>query len=259
MKKTVVVDSDLNMVEFSGVSKKFGKRELFFEFSLTIDEGEFVCFLGPSGCGKSTLLRMIAGLETPDVGFVRCKQENLGFVFQEPRLLSWRNVGENIALPLELTGFNPAKDQIAKLLEKVRLAPETRKLFPKNLSGGMKMRVSLARALSTMPLVLLMDEPLSALDEATRFDLQEEIYGLFEQQKNLSIVFVTHSVAEAVFLANRIVLLDRNGRLHQIHKVGLPKRRDQKLRSSIDYFSEVNIVTKLYHKMLEQFKLAETR
>lgn len=244
------------MVDFSSVVKKFGKRELFCEFSLTIEPREFVCFLGPSGCGKSTLLRMVAGLDEPDLGFVRCTKENLGFVFQEPRLLSWRTVGENIALPLEIAGNRATPAQIDELLQKVQLAPDTRQLFPRALSGGMKMRVSLARALSTKPPLLLMDEPLSALDEATRFDLQEEIHRLFSTQEDLSVIFVTHSVAEAVFLANRIVLLDRNGRLFHVHTVNLPKRRERKLRQSIEYFNEVNRTTELYQKMLEQFKVS---
>ncbi len=251
----------MSLVEFASVSKKFGERELFNGFNLQIEPGEFVCFLGPSGCGKSTLLRMIAGLEDSDTGKVTCEssesgQTNLGFVFQEPRLLSWRTVYENIALPLEISGFRPQKDQIQKFLQLVQLSPETLGLFPKALSGGMKMRVSLARALSTQPPLLLMDEPLSALDEATRFDLQEEIHSLFTKQDKLSVVFVTHSVAEAVFLATRIVLLDRNGRLFQTYKVQLPKRRERKVRQSIEYFNEVNKVTALYQEMLNQFKLS---
>lgn len=243
------------MVEFTSVTKSFGARELFSGLNLKIEEGEFVCFLGPSGCGKSTLLRMIAELEEPDSGRVSFNRENVGFVFQEPRLLSWRTVGENIRLPTEIADQSLSKDHIEELLEKVHLQPETFDLFPRALSGGMKMRVSLARALSRRPPILLMDEPLSALDETTRFDLQEQIHSLFNSQEKLSIVFVTHSVAEAVFLATKVVLLDRNGRLDQVHEVKLPRHRERKLRQSLDYFKEVNHVTELYQQMLKQFQV----
>lgn len=183
--------------------------------TLTLHEGEFVALLGPSGCGKSTLLRLLSGLEIPGAGtLVRDKSAApnslnpgaLGFVFQESHLLPWRNILENVSLPLELLGKNKEvrESQARICLDRVGLL-EAQSLFPHQLSGGMKMRVALARALSTEPQILLLDEPLSALDELTRHRLQEDLRRISVEMK-VTTVFVTHSVSEAVFLADRVLL-----------------------------------------------------
>src|SRR6185436_2771926 len=188
---------------------------------LTIREGDFLSLLGPSGCGKSTALRLIAGLSTPTSGILDWRgsgflgRSNIGFVFQEPTLLPWASVFDNVWLPLRLKGVSRAKaaPAIRELLERVHLTG-FEDAVPRELSGGMKMRVSIARGLVTRPSVLLMDEPFAALDEITRFQLNDDLLELWQDQR-FTVVFVTHSVFESVFLSNRIVVMAaRPGRVH---------------------------------------------
>lgn len=237
-------------VQLQKIEKNFGTRKLFGGLEARIGKKEFVTFLGPSGCGKSTLLRIIAGLEKPDRGKVQRSSFvcSLGLVFQEPRLLGWRTVAENIRLPGELAGSPLKKAEIEKLLIQVRLSPEISGLFPRELSGGMKMRVSLARALSLEPRLLLMDEPLAALDEVTRLHLQEEIRRIFEGSE-LTVVFVTHSVSEAVFLSDRIFLLNPHGAIAKEFVLDLPSERKADLRKSFQYFDQVNQITDSFSQM----------
>lgn len=177
---------------------------------LTVRAGEVVTLLGPSGCGKSTLLRVVAGLMAPSAGEVRWRDGNrpkLGFVFQEPALMPWLTVEANVAEPLRL-GRSPERDVAAKVsdaLGRVGLA-HAAGAYPRELSGGMRMRTSIARALVALPEFLLMDEPFAALDELTREQLNEDLLRL-QRDEGLTILFVTHSVQEAVFLSDRLVLL----------------------------------------------------
>ena len=187
--------------------------------SLRIERGDFVALLGPSGCGKSTLLRLIAGLDRPDDGAVRWDAGapapgRIGYVFQDATLLPWANTADNVRLPLRLQGIPAAESgpRVAAALARVGLDGFGQAL-PRELSGGMKMRVSIARSLVQQPEILLMDEPFAALDEFTRHALQEELLVVADAAR-CSIVFVTHSIYEAAFLARRIVLMSpRPGRI----------------------------------------------
>jgi NitT/TauT family transport system ATP-binding protein len=189
---------------------------------LDIPKGAFVSLLGPSGCGKSTALRVIAGLTSPTSGSVEVSRHagdgraghSIGFVFQEPTLMPWTNVAENVRLPLRLANVAPSESdaRIAEALSRVGLA-DFAGAYPRELSGGMKMRVSLARALVTDPDILLMDEPFAALDEITRFRLNHDLLALW-RKLNKTVVFVTHSVFESVYLSQRVlVMTQRPGRI----------------------------------------------
>ncbi len=242
------------MLELQNIQKKFADREILKSVSLELGEGEFLCVLGPSGCGKSTLLRIMAGLETPNAGKLawRTPDHNFAFVFQEAQLLAWRNVLENTRLPLELQK-QPEDIQNKKsraALEKVQLN-NFENHFPHELSGGMKMRVSIARALSASPRVLFMDEPFSALDEVTRFSMQKQLRELCEKEK-LSVVFVTHSTYEAAFLADRVLMMNTKGGEFILNKkiqYSLP--RTEELRSASEY---QGTVTEISRKMQEAFR-----
>jgi NitT/TauT family transport system ATP-binding protein len=210
------------------------------EVNLTIREGDFLSLLGPSGCGKSTALRLIAGLSTPTTGALDWHKalgdDCTGFVFQEPTLLPWASVFDNVWLPLRLKGVSRAKaaPTITELLERVHLTG-FENAVPRELSGGMKMRVSIARALVTKPRLLLMDEPFAALDEITRFRLNNDLLDLWQDQR-FTVVFVTHSVFESVFLSNRIVIMAaRPGRVSGEMTVDADYPRDEKFRISPEY------------------------
>jgi len=200
------------------VGKTFSNGTVALQgMSMEIQPGSFVSLLGPSGCGKSTVLRIIAGLGSLTTGRVEwptATVDNLGrpdheisFVFQEPTLMQWATVFENVWLPLRLKGArrNAAKDKVDEALEMVGLG-EFSASYPRELSGGMKMRVSIARALVTRPKVLLMDEPFAALDEITRFKLNNDLLRLWERF-NWTVIFVTHSVFESAYLSSRIVVM----------------------------------------------------
>ncbi|MEQ1948679.1 MAG: ABC transporter ATP-binding protein [Bryobacteraceae bacterium] len=231
-------------VALAGVRRVFEPSTVVIErFDLNIAAGEFVAILGPSGCGKSTLLRMIAGLlETTD-GSITLKplleRGHTSFVFQDAHLLPWRTVLDNVGLPLELMGV-PAGDRGKKarsVLEQVGLAGVEDR-YPAQLSGGMKMRVSLSRALVTEPRLLLLDEPFAALDEITRFKLDSQLRTLW-RERGMTVIFVTHSISEAAFLANRAVVLGRRGgRIKLDHTVDLPERTEE-LRMDPRYGQEM--------------------
>ncbi|NGO50108.1 ABC transporter ATP-binding protein [Mesorhizobium camelthorni] len=210
------------------------------DVNLTIREGDFLSLLGPSGCGKSTALRLIAGLSTPTTGALDWHKalgdDCTGFVFQEPTLLPWASVLDNVWLPLRLKGVSRAKaaPAISELLERVHLTG-FENAVPRELSGGMKMRVSIARALVTKPRLLLMDEPFAALDEITRFRLNSDLLDLWQDQR-FTVVFVTHSVFESVFLSNHIVVMAaRPGRVSGEMTVDAAYPRDEKFRISPEY------------------------
>jgi NitT/TauT family transport system ATP-binding protein len=203
---------------------------------LTIAAGSFVSLLGPSGCGKSTLLRIIAGLDRPTTGDVRGVESPISFVFQEPTLMPWATVADNIYLPLRLAGASraAAEPRIADAVRLVGLDGFDR-AYPRELSGGMKMRVSLARALVTRPRLLLLDEPFAALDEITRFKLNDDLLRLWRDQ-GWTVVFVTHSVYESVFLSERVVVMSpRPGRIAADVAIDLPQPRAAALRASPAY------------------------
>ncbi len=207
------------MLRIDAVGRRFaGGVEALRDVSLRIDAGDFVALLGPSGCGKSTLLRLIAGLDQPDGGALRWQEGHapgvgdVGFVFQDATLLPWASAADNVRLPLRLRGVAGADDAVRAALARVGLEGfETAR--PAQLSGGMRMRVSIARALVTRPRLLLMDEPFAALDEFTRHRLQEDLLRLW-RELGCTVVFVTHSIYEAAFLARRVVLMTpRPGRI----------------------------------------------
>lgn len=218
------------MISLQDVDFSFRDRPLFRNLNLRIEKGEFVALLGPSGSGKSTLLRLMAGLLEPQKGRITAAGAKTSFVFQEPRLLSWRNLLENVRLPLEIQ--NRSVDSAALAISDVELTGSER-LYPHELSGGMKQRASLARALATEPEVLFFDEPLSALDEPTRFSLQEKIHHLW-QTKRFTSVFVTHSVSEALFMSERILVLRPDGSFYE-EKTPADWIRDKTLRTHAEF------------------------
>lgn len=203
---------------------------------LNIRSGEFASLLGPSGCGKSTALRLIAGLSQPTSGAVSVEGRRIGFVFQEPTLMPWASVHDNVYLPLRLAGQSrpQAETRIGAALEQVGLA-DVADVFPRELSGGMKMRVSLARALVTNPDILLMDEPFAALDEITRFRLNNDLLDVWRQTR-CTILFVTHSVFESVYLSERVVVLSsRPGRITAEFRIESERPRGEAFRTSAAY------------------------
>lgn len=227
---------------FRNVAKTFSSGVVALrDVNLTIREGDFVSLLGPSGCGKSTALRLIAGLAMPTAGQLDWRggavgRGDIGFVFQEPTLLPWASVFDNVWLPLRLRGVSRAQAEasIREMLERVHLTG-FEDAVPRELSGGMKMRVSIARALVTRPKVLLMDEPFAALDEITRFKLNDDLLELWLDQR-FTAIFVTHSVFESAFLSNRIVVMAaRPGRVHGELAVEAPYPRDAAFRTSQEY------------------------
>ncbi len=235
------------LVSVRNVSKIFANGvEALDSLSLDIEAGEFLSVLGPSGCGKSTLLRLVAGLAAPSAGTIDWPggKPDLGFVFQEPTLMPWATALANVALPLELAGVarSEREARAAEALGHVGLAGFER-TWPRELSGGMKMRVSIARALVTAPRLLLMDEPFAALDEITRHRLNADLLALWERSR-FTVVFVTHSVFESVFLSQRIaVMAARPGRIVFDLAVAAPYPRTEAFRTSPDYAAHCRAVS----------------
>jgi NitT/TauT family transport system ATP-binding protein len=243
MSLSTTTDPAAPLVALRGVGKIFasGTRALA-GLDLDIRPGEFVSLLGPSGCGKSTALRIMAGLSEPTEGAVEWPfaaghgQKQIGFVFQEPTLMPWASVFNNVKLPLVLHRAPPANvaDRVSAALDHVGLA-EFRHAYPRELSGGMRMRASIARALVTEPRLLLMDEPFAALDEITRFKLNDDLLQMWHSLRT-TIVFVTHSVFESVYLSSRIVVMAaRPGRAFAELAFDPPSARDQAFRTSAAY------------------------
>jgi len=243
------------LLRLQGIAKSYANgTKALASVDLTISSGEFVSLLGPSGCGKSTLLKLISGLVAPSSGELDWPQSDydadgtprplLGFVFQEPTLLPWRTAAENVHLPLLLSGVDKheARERVHEALAQVGLAGFA-KHHPRQLSGGMKMRVSIARALVTRPQILLMDEPFAALDEITRTKLNDELMELFVRQK-LTVIFVTHSVYESVYLSSRIVVMSATpgGIIDQIPiEAGHPRKEE--FRTSPQYNEHCRLVS----------------
>ncbi len=248
-------------VRAAGVGKTFpttaGVVNALDGVDLEIAAGEFVALIGPSGCGKSTLLRLIADLDQATTGTLEIYgkparrariDQDYGIAFQQAGLLPWRTVGENIALPLELHKATKAARtaRVAELVELVGLT-EFVSRFPDQLSGGMQQRVAIARALASRPRLLLMDEPFGALDEMTREYLQGELTRI-AAETGAAVVFVTHSIPEAVFLSDRVVVMSpRPGRITDIIPTAFGRDRDDALRESPDYFAKVTAVREALH------------
>jgi NitT/TauT family transport system ATP-binding protein len=232
-------------VRLRGVTKVYDSGVMALgPLDLDVAKGEFVSLLGPSGCGKSTALRLIAGLSAPTSGTVAVARRaggisarhSIGFVFQEPTLMPWTSVRENVRLPLKLSHApaDEANARVGEALTQVGLT-EFADAYPRELSGGMKMRVSLARALVTDPDILLMDEPFAALDEITRFRLNNDLLALWRNLRK-TVIFVTHSVFESVYLSQRVIVMTpRPGRISAEIRIDAPEPRGEDFRTSAEY------------------------
>jgi len=254
------------VVTLNAVGKRYANGTLAVQgVELAIGQGDFVALLGPSGCGKSTVLRMIAGLMGPTAGRIelaaggqgtgipalRAGGGDIGFVFQEPTLMPWSNALKNVMLPLRLAGVNrgEAEARAAAALAEVGLKG-FEKAYPRALSGGMKMRVSIARALVTKPRLLLMDEPFAALDEITRHRLNNDLLTLWQAER-FTAVFVTHSVFESVYLSRRIVVMAaRPGRVVEDIEVNATYPRGEVFRTSAEYAAHCRQVSEALHKAM---------
>ena len=243
-------------IEINGLSLSFetadGPVQALSNVTLRIARGEFVSFIGPSGCGKTTLLRAVADLETPTSGSIRVNSMSprearanraYGYVFQAPALYPWRSVARNIALPLEIMGFDRKEREarVAKGLELVNLSGFGAK-YPWQLSGGMQQRASIARALSFDPDLLLMDEPFGALDEIVRDMLNQQLLRLWDVTGK-TVLFVTHSIPEAVFLSSHIVVMSpRPGRICDVIECNFPRNRQLEIRETPEFIAVANRV-----------------
>jgi NitT/TauT family transport system ATP-binding protein len=252
------------VVAMRNVSKLFSNGTLALkDMTLTVERGEFLSLLGPSGCGKSTALRIIAGLGDPSSGSIdwpsstinsRGKPEgDIGFVFQEPTLMPWKTVFGNVYLPLRLRGVGKAAatSRVMETLASVGLA-DFAKAYPRELSGGMKMRVSIARALVTQPKLLLMDEPFAALDEITRQKLNDDVLRLWHET-GITVIFVTHSVFESAFLSNRIVVMRaRPGQVYADLPIETSTVRNANYRTSEEYRATTDKVSRSLQEAIMQ-------
>lgn len=245
------------LLQLSGVDKTFnGTVKALKGMSLSVNQGDFVSLLGPSGCGKSTALRLIAGLLRPTSGRITWAggqgADDLGVVFQEPTLMPWATVAQNVWLPFRLRGkaYAEVKDDVLAVLRLVGLE-KFQNSYPRELSGGMKMRVSIARALVTRPRLILMDEPFAALDEISRFKLNNDLLML-KEKIGCTVIFVTHSVFESVFLSDRIVVMAaRPGRVIDELQVDEPYPRDETFRTSAGYAAAARRASDALHLAME--------
>lgn len=222
------------------------------DMNLAVNEGDFISLLGPSGCGKSTALRLISGLLHTTSGRIQWTggqgADDLGIVFQEPTLMPWATVAQNVWLPFRLRGqsYNAVKDEVLEALKLVGLE-KFQNAYPRELSGGMKMRVSIARAMVTHPRLILMDEPFAALDEITRFKLNNDLLEL-KAKIGCTVIFVTHSVFESVFLSDRIVVMAaRPGRVIRELTVDTPYPRSEAFRTSSEYAAHCRAASDALH------------
>jgi len=236
-------------VQVRSVTRRFDNGVIALDgLDLDVPTGQFLAILGPSGCGKSTLLRLIAGLDQPQAGSVHVAQNDssrtsVAYVFQDAHLLPWRTVLQNVALPLELMHATRDRrtEEAFKAIEMVGLS-DAMHCYPSQLSGGMRMRVSLARAMITHPALLLLDEPFAALDEITRQRLDEQLRELWRTSRT-TVIFVTHSTAEAVFLAQRAVVLSRRpGRIVLDRAIELPDDRPASIRATPHFAAQTKAI-----------------
>jgi len=231
-------ETDPIALSLRGVQLRFPTGVVALQsLDLDVRQGEFLSLLGPSGCGKSTALRLAAGLIDPTHGQVtRSPSLQLGFVFQEPTLMPWATVFDNVRLPLRLQGRSAAsvRDEVMQVLARVGLG-EFEGAYPRELSGGMRMRASIARALVTRPKLLLLDEPFAALDEITRGRLDDDLLRIWQEQ-GLTVIFVTHNVYEAVYLSTRVAVFSgRPGRIIESLEIEGPSQRDDAFRATPHY------------------------
>jgi len=247
------------IVQLTAVQKRYGAGAVVLDgIDLAVERGEFVSLIGPSGCGKSTLLRLVASLSPVTTGQLvvdgkspEAARGEMAFIFQEPTLLPWLNVTRNIEVPLRLRRW-PREKRTAAAAEMRRLVglDHVPDHYPRQLSGGMKMRVSVARALAQSPQILLLDEPFGALDEITRNRLDEDLLALREREK-FTALFVTHSVSEAVFLSNRVLVMSSNpGRIERDVPVPFAYPRTAETRESLEFQRLVNEVSRALRSVL---------
>lgn len=248
------------IVNFTSLKKRYGSGPLVLaDFTLSVEADDFISFIGPSGCGKSTVLKLVSGLNPVTEGALEVlgttpkgARDQQAFIFQDATLLPWLTAAGNTELPLHLRRV-PAqvrRTTAREMLELVGLS-QVAHYYPRQLSGGMKMRVSIARALTLAPRLLLLDEPFGALDEMTRNRMNEELLTLRDRTR-FTAIFVTHSVSEAVFLSNRIVIMAANpGRIHAEVTVNFPYPRQPDLRESPEFQTKVNEVSRLLHQVEE--------
>ena len=245
------------LLSLRDIAKTFPSgTQALVDLSLDVAAGDFLSLLGPSGCGKSTVLRIIAGLVEPGAGTIQWQpsgsanggRPEIGFVFQEPTLMPWATVADNVWLPLRLKGQsrNAARSAVMDALKTVGLEASAA-AYPRELSGGMQMRVSIARALVTRPKLLLMDEPFAALDEITRLRLNDELIDLW-QRFGWTVIFVTHSVLESVYLSRHVVVMaTKPGRLFGALDVAAPYPRGENFRTSPTYADDCRRVSETLH------------
>ena len=249
--KAVIESQDLSLTFATADGPVYALQGINF----TVNDGDFVSLIGPSGCGKTTLLRVIADLERASNGSIQVNGMSTerarmarayGYVFQAPALYPWRTVEKNVGLPLEIMGIADAASRVKRNLEMVNLAGFEKK-FPWQLSGGMQQRVSIARALAVEPKLLLMDEPFGALDEIVRDKLNQQLLELWAATKK-TVVFVTHSIPEAVFLSSKIVVMSpRPGRIIDVIETNLPASRTLDIRETPEFL-------KIAHRVREGLK-----
>ncbi len=248
------------IVKFTSLRKRYGAGPVVLEnVNLTVAPGDFISLIGPSGCGKSTILKLVSGLSPGSEGTLtvlgttpKQARDRQAFIFQDATLLPWLTAQRNVELPLRLRGVAsaPRAQQAREALALVGLEA-ARDYYPRQLSGGMKMRVSIARALTLSPQLLLLDEPFGALDEMTRNRLNEELLAI-RGRSRFTALFVTHSVSEAVFLSNRVLVMAANpGRLHGEVPVDFAYPRTPELRGRPEFLAKVNEVTRLLHQVEE--------
>jgi NitT/TauT family transport system ATP-binding protein len=240
------------LLTLTGISKRFDNGvEAIARVDMSVAQGEFLSLVGPSGCGKSTALRVVAGLLHPDRGAVEFPngRPEIGFVFQEPTLMPWATVAKNARLPLDLKGVSRGDAEARSLaaLERVGLSG-FEAAYPRELSGGMKMRVSIARALAAQPKLLLMDEPFAALDEFTRQALNDDLLKL-AREDGITVIFVTHSVYESAYLSDRVVVMTpRPGRVAADIALAHPELREADYRLTVSFGENVRRISNALSK-----------